>query len=446
MKETQWIVAGVVVIVMVFGITFAVNYMGTSPPPTGGPTDDNVDRSEVTFTETEFPKATEPPLEQEVRQPGHHDFWFTNGNDKPVKVGLDSKNCTCSNVQLFLAPAGVSARPEEARMKELENSLTPVQLVEMDPTKEAVAVVPAKGSGWVRLGWSGERNQAGTPITLRAKLWMNQKNGLQATLDARVRFLEPLQVVLQDARDREIQAGELTEAQLPHTLLVTCFSGTRPKFQLKTRVIGLQTVPRAEPVAVGQPVPLTAEECRTLEQHLVGDRPARVQAGYRVPVVIRGKLEDGTLVDAGPFRRRIELEVEGLVAEPITVTVAGRIQGDVIVGDQEDGGRVLLGQFDRKRGSRQFVAVRSDRAGLKLEFDRERTPAFLNANLPDQPSVSAEGRSTWRVEVEVLPNRARGTFPRENDTLYRDSAVYLRVVGSKTQSVRIPVGGTANDR
>jgi len=492
MKQAQWTIAVLVMVIMVFGLTFFVNYLGNPGiQPPGPESGGNGERLELTFNVREYPggEKREPsflliaqvygslglaasgiPLgsmtqnlgalraaefmafgpdrlvvDQEIHKPGHHDFWFTNDNDKPVQMGLIKKNCTCSSVWLFVAPSDVKNRPEEPRLQELEKSLKGIVLSESDSPS---VVVPAHGAGWVRLAWSGERNQANVPTTLSAKLWMDHKgeNGTETTLEVRVRFLEPLQVV-QDLRDREKLVGELSPEQLPHTIVLTCFSCTRPEFKLKTRVIGLQANPRAEPIQVGQPMPLTPAERQNLDQQLGSAGQTRVLSGYRVPVIIRNRLEDGkTAIDAGPFRRRVELGIEDDISEPITVTLTGRIQGDVVVGAPEDGGRVHFGPFDRKKGTRQLVTLRSDKPGLKLEFDRERTPAFLDAHLPDQPRVSPDGGSSWQVQLEVRPSRASGAFPRENDPVYRDSAVYLRAVGPTIQSVRIPVDGTANDR
>jgi hypothetical protein len=444
MKQAQWLIAGLLLVVLVFGITFFVTYLGnpgTQPLDPLGPGDDGGgSRLEVTFPVRDFPPTEQPPVDQEIRKAGYHDFWFTNGNDKAVKVGLNKKNCTCSSVLLFVAsPEAASQPPNESQIKELEKSIQPTVLSEQDN----VAVVPPNGAGWVRLGWSGERNQVGQVTTLTASLWMD-KRGSESSLGTRVRFLEPLQVP-PELRGNERAIGELNMSQLPYTFQMTCFSPTRPEFKVKTRVISLQADPQAEPIELGAPVPLKKEECEALER-LFPDGQTRVKSGYHVPVIVRGRQGDGkTPAIAGPFRRRVEMGIEDDPLEPITVMVSGRIQGDLMVGDQEDGGRVDFRVFDRKKGSRQTLILRSNRPGLKVELDREKTPGFLDARIPE-PRVTDDGKSVWQVEVEVLPGRASGTFGHGNDPVYRDCAVYLRAVGPTTQSVRIPVVGTANDR
>ena len=47
----------------------------------------------------------------------------------------------------------------------------------------------------------------------------------------------------------------------------------------------------------------------------------------------------------------------------------------------------------------------------------------------------------------MKPGKASGTFPRQDDSRFADSAVYLEArVGSKpARQIRIPVRGTATD-
>src|SRR5262245_28968734 len=92
MKQTQWTIAALVLAGLVFGLTFAVNYLGgTANNPT--PDGDNFKPP----LEVEFPLGKVYPgdgtrLEQEENVPGHRDFWFVNQNADPVTMGLDRVN------------------------------------------------------------------------------------------------------------------------------------------------------------------------------------------------------------------------------------------------------------------------------------------------------------------------------------------------------------------
>ena len=52
------------------------------------------------------------------------------------------------------------------------------------------------------------------------------------------------------------------------------------------------------------------------------------------------------------------------------------------------------------------------------------------------------------MKAKVLPNKVDGEFPRINDPLYEDSAIYLNVAtpGKPLRSIRIPVSGRATAR
>src|SRR5690349_6707949 len=99
MKQTQWTLAVIVLAVMVFVVTFAMNYLGGTnrerpndlpPPPTG---------SSLTFVEKRFPPTEGFALEREIHTRSHIDFWFINPGEKPVKVGLEMQTCTCTAVE-----------------------------------------------------------------------------------------------------------------------------------------------------------------------------------------------------------------------------------------------------------------------------------------------------------------------------------------------------------
>src|SRR4051794_35928862 len=104
MKQTQWTIAIVVLAVMVFVVTFAMNYLGSTTDSGGGGIKPEPEPGgTLQFTETSFPPQG-VALEREVHSTGHYDFWFTNPTDKPVTVGLEAKGCTCTSVEAFLMP------------------------------------------------------------------------------------------------------------------------------------------------------------------------------------------------------------------------------------------------------------------------------------------------------------------------------------------------------
>src|SRR5690348_11442733 len=105
----QWIGAVVLLAVMVFGITFALNYLGRPKPPTpdinGQGTELLKPARSLMFGRTVFPdNEKDPGVEAELNASGHHDFWFTNDNEEELTVGLKSKGCRCSDIEMQVMP------------------------------------------------------------------------------------------------------------------------------------------------------------------------------------------------------------------------------------------------------------------------------------------------------------------------------------------------------
>src|SRR4051794_3289537 len=98
--------------VMVFLITFAMNYLGKDQPnsPIKARGKNEAPPRELTFRTTTAPELGFTPgkaatrdhqpyqmvLECEGKGGGSQDFWFVNDNKEPMDIGLDHKNCSCS--------------------------------------------------------------------------------------------------------------------------------------------------------------------------------------------------------------------------------------------------------------------------------------------------------------------------------------------------------------
>src|SRR5262249_60772791 len=110
----------------------------------------------------------------------------------------------------------------------------------------------------------------------------------------------------------------------------------------------------------------------------------------------------------------------------------------------DDAALVNLRAFRRSQGKREKVHLNSSEPGLTIEFDRKKTPEFLNARVTPRAKTS-DGNQSWEVLVEVLPNKASGPFPRKEDPLYEDSGIYLKaqLPGKPPRSVRSAVMGTS---
>jgi hypothetical protein len=506
MKTSQWVGALVVLVVMVFIITFAMNFLrpGTREVIDTRTTKETFyDGPLPTFYYKSLPANPANPAQgvdpaspamaayaiyREERKTDHLDFLMENPNDADIKIGLISKNCRCAKVDVVPVSeewkrrrAGLAAgeimaaypaaelglenffgitssvlwiKPDE-ELKKLEDALPPS--VTLDPRDlpqagQQETVVPRNSLSFVRLGWDDTKTGV---EHFSAELWIgNPKSSKTAMLEVTaVHFVSPVRVEFPD-----LKAGDLNESDLekkPFEGAFRVWSSTRPALKLKTEVIRPMRFDekRFDPFEVGQPVPMTGEELANL--HRLPDAAGTVLCAYRIPVKINGRSPDKTTaVDLGSFRRRLLIWNEDddkgqpdKPKQPIEVTVSGSVQGRVQIGTTLDNGRILLGVFDSATGSsKQAITLTANSAGVDLEVDRERTPEYLRDGAELEKLAPLAGLPRWKLTVRVKPNLAHGTFPRADDSMYRDSAVFLKVKGDVVQNVRVPVDGTANDQ
>jgi hypothetical protein len=493
MKPAQWTLALVVLVVMVFLVTFAMNYVsGPTDPGSGKPTGDGKEKQAASLAQLTFPVRAYPDTKQpgaaasidwEHRKPGHQDFWFVNDNPEAVRFGLDHKNCTCTGVQVLLlqdpqryqkrkdeVEKAATAAAEAVRAVAAGTGLSPLPLVPAVPAPAEPAAkdpelaemaaaakklslegptdevtVPPGGAGWVRVLWTGEK--AG-PQNLKATLWFGARGaGSTAVLLVNANFLPPLRIPENELVAKEVRSP-LPLASLPYKDSFLVWSSTRPSFELAAQVIKTDGRLASDPFTIGKPERLSAQECQALEKDLGYADAGKVLCAYRVPLTIHKQSADGkTAIDLGPLRRQLEFSIVGDPdVEPVRPVFMATIQGDVQVGNGREIGRVDLGPFNRDVGSKKVDLVLSTtRPGVTLTIDRQRTSSFLTAHL-SEPEEAPGGRRIWKLTVSVEPNKASGRFRREDDPTYQDSAVYVNTTGVETRSIRIPVSGEAIDR
>ena len=388
--------------------------------------------------ETNFPEQSHRSSdEEEIGTPKSHDFWFKNDNAAPLPVGVFSKTCQCTHVELFIAPADWKDVPapadREKAMKELEKATKSTELMDRDNDPPAV---PAGAVGVLRLRWKGDRLG---PKDLAAVLWMGEKGlGPQQRFLIRTVFLGPLRVV------PEFDFGNQLQEKLPIKASFPCWSSTRTEFPLEARVLpNRKKNKESDPFTVGQPVPFTPEDFAALRKN---PNNGAVLAGYMVPVELRKVSPDGTTpFDLGLFRQRIELKIDD--DNKVLVAVKGSIEGDLKVVGADAGSPIHFPSFDRTTVASQPVVVESGADVASLTLDRDRTPAFLDVDFPAGPEKIGD-RKTWTLRIKWNPkSEAEGVFPRDEDE-YRDSAVYIKPVYAKPDaaapSLRIPVYGKAD--
>lgn len=475
MKPSQWITV-LILALMVGGITFVTVYLGSGAAERveALPTETT---ASLTFSNKIFPREGERPQITEVREKGHQDYWFVNESGMEAIVGLEAKGCTCSEVEITVAPASwvshltrlavtqVLALPplrlaDSLRLADLttlaaisEGGASLPVLPDNEAgtmlTKENSVRVPAGAVGRVRLSW---KQQQAKVLATYAELWMSAGGPrVNARLEANVLISTPLEL------DRDVSIPAVYETELFNMPegqrgYIYCWSLTRTAFPLEATLVREHLKPESDALEVGKPIPLQEEDLLQLQQRDTRMQKFPVKSGYRIPITVRAKAPDGTPIEWGEYSRHVVLHTSSDF-EPVTVRVSGAVLGDIIVGGGKGGGALNLGPFPRRRGvvgnkPNNSITLQTDEEDVELELDRSRVPEYLNPSL-SKPQQSRNGHRQWVLRVEVPPNEVRGTFPRDDDPVYRDSAIYVKTkVGNSTKSshkIRIPVLGVAND-
>jgi hypothetical protein len=467
MTNSKWIGALVVMVLVIFSLTFVRNYLGVdSSNDDSSSTSDSADLAELSVPIKKYPYMARSGMvvgkvELEHRKPGYQDYWFENDKDEKIRLGAISKSCKCQGVEVFVLPDGYAMRmpysppqPDialplgllgrrafEAFIEERESSVDleamKESLVVLNPDDpNAEAEIPPHRVGWIRMKWTGEK--AGK-MNLTAKLWLHHPgSGLEIELERMADFVEPVRVV---AGDLKFATTRLQDLPLNSSFFV--WSATRKSFNITKvesgRPAGLPA--SADPFVIGEPVWMTTDQCARLALAL---NQGRVFSGYKVPLTLQKVAPDGkTPFDLGNFRRRVEILTDAS-DKPLFSTFTGVIQGDVHVSGVDESGGISFESFRRDSRPKRFVLIRTDDPAIKLELDKSRVPEYLLAAL-SQEANPAGPSGTWKLEITVLPT-AFGPFPRDDDPVYRDSAVYIRTAGPSPRTVRVAVKGDASDR
>jgi hypothetical protein len=469
MKQSQWVLAAGVLAVMVFGLTFAVNYLGSNDPAGGAATSgENKSLLELTFPVGKAVPAEAglgARLEHEEGTPGQQDFWFENRNTEPVTMGLVKTNCRCTSVEAFVLPveradaarkliahegggtwfdsSAVFFQPALALFQEgLTGSELKQQVASID--------VPAGAIGWVRLKWSGEKT--GNKSSLEANLWMGDANkGKLATLSVALIFHDALRYKLDPDEAMDFQDEALAKGMATRTIY--CWSSTRPKFRLEVTPGGNPS----GPFEIGAVQPLDADARENLAKANWANASTRdvyggsVLCGYKVTIKLKSTSADGKVpFPLGSYYLGVLLSSPDIEGHSKQVVLVGKVTGWVEVVNN-DRYVIDFDTFKRSVGKHLTIRLDSDHKDLDLKFVRERTPGFLAATVTLERKGSEDEPKRWRLEARVLPGKASGPFPRREDPAYADSAVYLRAEkGSKggkkeTKIIRIVVKGVASE-
>lgn len=470
----------VLVVGLVFGITFIRMYSTEEPPPTEGPKETKVaapKEAPVKFgLITAAAIVGDPPKGREslkywdpvieVGVPGHFEFWCQNRHAQPVTMRVSDVNCQCAGVEvasvrnydfrdyaivsaLAGGPLGAAPGPTAG----LAHVLLERQLIwapmlkDHEKTDQTIPPAePAAGTQMaiVRLGWEAKAEPGAKTISATLVSRLGEGAGTVTELQAQTAIVPAFDLLRRDGPAAWVAAldlpvGELREnGEVKRTLFLV--SATR-----KTHIFSV-AIDHPDPcITWTDAVPATPEEVQSLLDIIPKEGSARrPKSVYKVVVTVRERTE--WEVDGQKRFHQMDL---GLIDRKLTITAVnggsgvlalkGRILGDVSFLSGTVDGRIDLGNsFPADQDWTKDVALLSERMGIDLTLDgAATTPAYLKVKL--EPLAPIEGRNQWRLRVTVPKGSVYSAIPE-------GSAIVLTTTGPNPRRLRIPIRGIAYDR
>jgi hypothetical protein len=460
-SHTQTLLLVVVLVGLIGGVTFVRNWI-SSKATTVGPTPDPGKEIWIKFPST----VAGGSREFEAQLPGHHDFEFENDNPETVELGLDSKNCRCSEVEALILSAEEQKKIErEKALAEvagvLEAPACPLQvlghlagmndverrfleradhwqsLLGKEESKaaavETVASVPAQAHGYVRLTWRGKKPGFQKLI---ATVW-TQRPGDPKTRGGRVELTVPVHSLAPiRVHPETVQVPDLKPNQT-FKFDCYCFSSTRSEFKLLEAKEETDN-PCFQCTVTHLNGPEFDKAVSTLREvpALNSGAPVLVLCAYRISVTVHERLpNNGPQLELGPFARKLLLATDQEEYQYLPVAVNGVVRGEVTVGTDESRDKIVLKTFDSARGASATVPVETTIPGLKLAI-QSWEPDYLVVSLDQRVGQGPEGGARWDLKVTVPRSRAVGPMPE-------NSAVILKTGSEPPRMIRVPIKGRA---
>lgn len=421
------VLAIIAVVALVAGMTFIMQYQVEEPQQPASPGQRPVVAKEVElhFRDTKF--KWDPPSDGQFEQhsKGFHDFWFQNDNNVPVRMGLQSKSCKCTEVAAcVLPPDEVKNLQQAAGGKPITTQTQNLNTQPLEVGDDKGITVEPNAGGIVRVSWEDKKDKTAEDRSelLSVELWNQGVEGGTRTVP---RLELPVTYVPALRLDRfEVNLFNLGLKE-EKTAEFKCWSSTRPQFNLTAKP---QT---SDPCIACSCTPLT-EQAR---KQLADDTHSHVLCGYTVRVTVHERLSENVEMELGPFSRRILLTSDPGI-DPTSVVITGMVRGDVTVeGTEEDKGQIALKLFRAKYGITKTVRLTAQRPGLELSVDKVEGSHVRVKSFNKIPSAAGSGRTSWELCIEVPPGSPAGRLER--------TAIFLVIRGDPPRHMRIPVTGGA---
>lgn len=470
MKKNQTVFVILALGAVIFGVTYASQFLGTRKSETKIEPEVKVLYFPIThfrqWVDSQAASEGDRPssivaTEMELGVEGHADFWFENPQDVEIEISLKDTSCKCTDVEAYLVNADYMTWRDATGKAFLAGALPATGILNCGPAVLAAEqadaaldrapapsvkklvkgggnslAVPPGAQGAVRLFWHGKTEAA---QSLNAEIIMHPEKGKSSNLKLirPVVFVDPVHF-----QPRETDVGVFDVGSPPRQQTLICWSSTRSHFTIK---------PLADDpfIHIGDPLPMPEQDRWKMEESM----KTRVVSAYYIPLTIFEQAEvagaDGkkTLrqMDLGPFRHMVGIQAD-CQEKPNYVAIQGNVKDPEIsvIQDGRDDDRqerLTFGNFIAENGSRLTATVIAP-ARFPLAIDH--FSKFLKADLSEGPITG--NRKSWKLRVQVLPNSVSGIFPDPRNEEFRDSAVYLKMASNPPRGIRIPIVGNATFR
>jgi hypothetical protein len=371
-------------------------------------------------------------------------------DQKPAELGFTKKSCRCASVALCrltldeakalttnLGPLGQRGLLHLINLgfdgtngidRFLQRDPAWEELLEAKHQDDGLFIDPGT-AGLVRVSWKGPEKEESNEVHFAVDLWMQVKDNSESR--RRIHLVTPVHFVpaarsFPDTIELKDWANGVARGTF------RCWSATRTHFSLKAQER------ENDPCVEVETTPLSQQECSQMETDMKNQSFfSRVLSGYRVVVTVH-QTEGDRELEQGHFDRFVTLKSKEVPTIP-GVRVSGYVPGDVLVGEEQNKGRIRLGNFRISQGKSTTIALWTnpgvefvtDKAGKTPAYKIDKTPKFMKVRLTRGAAGGA--RTKWNLEVVIPPNPP-AAWPR-------DSAIvlYTRQPDQPVRRVRIPI-------
>jgi len=450
MKSMLQVVVPIAILMGVVGlVAYFTQFTDRKPPglPVEGvsaPTDGEP----LSFNESLADLERKRPVEVEyLSKDNRRDAWMYTSQESDVKLALNYKSCTCTDVTLIRFHLthdewdAIDKEPSLGGLARLAGSATEARIG--DVSKSEFVTIPGTPKGKkplpyiLRMNWEAKEipGDADALRTLSIKVIAQAGDGAYVDYNRELKYLVVPSVGMYPLMTDfgEISPNGRREAQFYF------WSFTREHLAISGRVTipASGSDPLVEPCAEFSPFEELTKAERTLLPSQLGkdyEKMPTPLCAYRVTLTLHERRGEHQL-ELGPISRRLAFAFktsdEERRIEDLRGVVTAVVRGEVNVLNGDENGRVSLGIYKYDRPRKILVRLGAQNPAVEIEVESTNDEK-ITAKL--KPAKVVDGRKEWELEVDVAANYYLGEFPPT-------TLVILKTLGPNARKLRIPLIG-----